>query len=151
MYTQEELAAIVKRCYENADFHEMYPLMEEDYEHISFWVTQVRAGKECAIQYYDEKAKYMRMDPSNHIEARLVKILEAPDQVRPGGLIENGIRIPEDEAFLHRKDVGKTAARMVQYTDREIIHTLAIPTVSENGLLKQVLIANPYFYKWEEL
>ena len=153
MYTQEELAKIVKQGYEQADFSCMFPLMEEDYEHISFWVTEVLRGKKRAIDYYTGKGEAIRKVPEERITGTLVRILEAPEKVRPHGVFRGGIRMLEDPVFLHRHDVGKIGVLLKQYSRHEKadICTLAVPTQSENGLLKQVLIANPDFYRWEEI
>ena len=153
MQTQAELAMIVKDAYENSDFSGMFPVMEEEYEHISFWVTEVLRGKKRAMEYYSSKAAHIRSDPTAAVTGRLVRILEAPDRVRPHGVYRGGLRMLEDRSFLHRNDAGKIAVLMKQYIDYEKtdVYMLAIPTASENGLLKQVLIANPDFYKWEEL
>ena len=154
MLTQKEAAELVKQCYEKADFSEMFPVMEKDYEHISFWVLEVLHSKEAAIEYYTGKGEAIREAPAEeHITGKLVRITNAPDKVRPKGLYRGGVRMLEDPAFLHRQDTGKIAALMKQYSshDKEDVFTLAIPTVSENGLLKQVLIANPCFYQWEDM
>lgn len=154
MLTQTQAAELVKKCYEKADFSEMFPLMEADYEHISFWVLEILRGKERAQEYYAGKSEAIRSGRADaQVTGRLVRITEAPDKVRPKGLYRGGVRIPEDPAFLHRSDAGKTAVLLKQYSDHEKkdIHTLAIPTVSTNGLLQQVLIANPDFYGWEDM
>lgn len=154
MLTQREAAEIVKRSYENADFTEMYPLMAQDYEHLSFWVIEVLRGKERAMHYYDGKGEAIRKSPAaEHITGTLVRITDAPDKVRPRGLFRGDVRMLEDPSFLHRRDNGKFAVLMKQYSthEKEVSYTLAVPTVNENGLLQQVLIANPSFYTWEEL
>lgn len=154
MPTQAEAAEIVKNGYERGDFTAMFPLMTEDYEHLSFWVLDVIRGKERAIDYYTGKGKALRAAPKEEqITGKLVRLVKAPDKVRPKGVYRGGVRMLEDPAFLHRQDAGKVAVLIEQYIseEKELIHTLAVPTVNGDGLLRQVLIGNPDFYEWEEL
>ena len=149
MYTEKELAEKVRYAYSHGDFDVLFPLMEEDYEHISFWVLEVIRGKAAAVRYYTGKGRAIRAAGTADISTGLVRITKAPDRVRPNGVFRNGVRHIEDAAFLHRSDANKIGVLMHQTVNGEDVCTLAIPTVSENGLLRQVLIANPDLYAWE--
>lgn len=149
--TQLEAAKLVMQAYEIATFDCMFPHMEESYRHISFWVTEVLRGKANAVDYYIGKGNAVRSS-SSLPAVKLVRISEAPDKVRPNGLFRGGVQMLEDPVFLHRQDAGKVAVLMKQYSDHDgkDIFCLAIPSVSEKGLLQETLITDPKFYKLEE-
>lgn len=152
MLTQKEAAELVKYCYENGDFEKLFPHMTQSYEHMSFWVLEVLRGKEKAVNYYTGKGDAIRKAGAPS-KGTLVRILKAPDKVRPNGMYRGGVRMIEDPACCHRQDEGKIAVRFCQYVEQDggDVFTLAIPTLSEDGMLSQLLITEPGFYEIEEL
>ena len=69
-------------AYTTGRFDVLFPLMTDDYEHISFWVTEVLRGKEQAQEYYAGKGETLRKSRS-FPRGILVRIVSAPDRVRP--------------------------------------------------------------------
>ena len=145
-----ELARAYMQAYTTGVFEPLFGLFTDDYEHISFWVLEVIRGKERAMEYYTGKGAAMRREGSAP-KGILVEITDAPDVVRPAGLFRGGYRQYEDPAFLNRHDAGRIAVLLEQQIDGETIRTLAIPTPAPEGRCRQLLIANPGFYKWKDV
>lgn len=137
-------------AYTTGRFDVLFPLMTDDYEHISFWVTEVLRGKEQAQEYYAGKGETLRKSRS-FPRGILVRIVSAPDRVRPHDVFKKGVQVLEDAAFLHRNDAGKTAVLLGQMIDGEMIRTLAVPTITEDGKLRQLLITEPKIYRLERI
>lgn len=137
-------------AYTTGRFDVLFPLMTDDYEHISFWVTEVLRGKKKAQEYYAGKGETLRKS-RNYARGVLVRILSAPDRVRPRGVFKNGTQVLEDAAFLHRNDAGKTAVLLGQMVNGEIIRTLVVPTITEDGKLRQLLITEPKLFRLERI
>ena len=57
----------------------------------------------------------------------------------------------EDAAFLHRSDTGKTAVLLGQTVNGGTVYTLAVPTITEDGKLRQLLITEPKLYRLERI
>ena len=137
-------------AYTTGRFDVLFPLMTDDYEHISFWVTDVLRGKKRAQEYYTGKGETLRKNGSC-AKGVFVRIVSAPDRVRPCGVFKNGIQMLEDAAFLHRSDTGKTAVLLGQTVNGGTVYTLAVPTITEDGKLRQLLITEPKLYRLERI
>lgn len=147
---QYDAAVLTKEAYEKGDFSELFPVMAEDYEHMSFWVLEIIKGKDAAIHYYREKGKAVRNSDSV-LRGTIVEIVDAPTSVRPNGVYVEGKQIEEDRAFFGRKDWGKAAVLMTQIVRGEEDKILIIPSINEDGMLKQILVTNPNFYVLKEI
>ena len=146
--SESEILLAIRKGYETGEFGDLFPYMTEDYEHISFWVIEVLRGREQAQAYYEGKGCAIRNGGSD-TEFEWVRIVSAPDKVRPKGIWRGGIRALEDACFLHRTDAGKTSLLMTQHLENEDVRTLAVPTFTDDGMIRQILIANPGFYELE--
>lgn len=147
---KDSILSAIHRGYTTGDFSDMFPLMTEDYTHISFWVQEVLRGREAAMKYYSGKGAAMK-NGGNLPKGRVVRITEAPDRVRPSGMWRGGVRVTEPPEFVNRADTGKQALLLEQQSNGELVQTLLIPTVTDNGKLRQILMAHPGFYKWTEV
>lgn len=135
--------------YSTGSFEKLFPFMTEDYEHASFWVLEVIRGKKQAQEYYTGKGNAMRSSGSL-ANANIVKITSAPSVVRPRGIYQKGVKIEEDPSFLNRSDEGKKAILMTQRANGKESETLVIPTITGEGLLRQLLLTDPAYYRFEK-
>jgi hypothetical protein len=151
-HSQKEIGVLrtIETAYTTGHFEAIFPLMTDDYTHVSFWVAEVLRGKAQARDYYEGKGETLRKSGS-FPKAIFVRIVSAPDRVRPRGVWKDGVQVLEDPVFLHRSDAGKGAILFEQQLNGKTVCTLAIPTITENGKLAQILITNPGFYRLERI
>lgn len=100
------------------------------------------------MAYYTAKGNAVRKGGSS-LRGRIVKIPEAPDRVRPNGVWQEGRIYFEPACFMNRNDAGKLAVLFDQQADSETVRILAIPTITEGGMLRQLLMTEPSFYRFE--
>ena len=147
--TETAILTAILEGYSTGNFDHLFAFMTDDYQHASFWVVEVIRGKENAKTYYSGKGETMRSSGSL-AKGKYVKILSAPSRVRPNGVFRNGVRMLEDPVFLHRTDEGKKAVLLIQNTNGQDVATIAIPTMTKDGLLKQLLLTDPKYYTVDE-
>ena len=141
-------AKMILTAYTTGDFSILFPYMAEDYKHESYWVAEPMIGKATAIDYYIGKGATLRRD--NEIKGQLVVISEKPKSVAVDKLyINNELRSGNNRVIV-LGDAGKICVFFAQPVSRdEIVHTLAIPTIGEDGLLKSILITEPNLFNLE--
>lgn len=145
---EHDIISAVFTAYTTGNFESFFPWMTDDYTHISFWVLEVYARKDQAQRYYRGKGESIRRGGS-FARGSLVRIISSPNRVRPNGVYRNGVRMLEDRIFLHRDDNGKIAVLLRQVINGEENHILAVPTITEEGKLAQILITDPVYYQLE--
>ena len=131
--TYTEMSKIIRKCYLSGNFEPMLELMTDDYQHHSFWLLDPIEGRENLEQYYRTKGKAIA-ESDGFCAGRLVKIADPFEGGRRGG------------NFVVFADIGKVCVLFAQECDGKIIHTLAIPTLTEDGRLKQLCITEPALY-----
>ena len=129
MDKQLAAARIVEECYTTGNFEKMLSLITDDYEHHSFWVMEPMCGKETVTPYYIGKGNAIRRSGGS-IKTTIVRISEEPKKARVSVWA----------------DLGKACVLMEQKVKGEIIRTLAIPDVNEEGMMTQLLITEPSLF-----
>ena len=147
---ETKVLSAIFTAYTAGRFELLFPLMTDDYMHISFWVTDVIRGKEQAQEYYIGKGETIRKS-GNLAQGLPMQIVEAPNRVRPNGVFRNGEKVPEDPVFLNRNDAGKKAILMRQRINGGWAYSLVVPTITEDGKLSQLLITEPKNYRLTQL
>lgn len=143
------IAETIRDAYLTGELEKLFPLMSDDYAHMSFYVLDVLRGTENLHNYYTHKGAAIRRGKgmkSGHI----VRIASSPDRVRPHGVFKNGVRQKEDPLCFNRHDNGKLAVMLESESDGKNTWSLAIPSINEQGQLCQLLITNPDLYQVEE-
>ena len=150
MDTDVKIILEIRNAYESGRFEPLFPLMTNDYAHLSFWVLEPVKGKRAAMEYYRGKGAAIRAGGPN-IEGRIVRVLQGPASVRPRGARRNGVPQPEDPRFLNRADEGRLAVLLTQQLEEGPVETLAIPEITEDGRLRELLVTTPSLYELEQL
>ena len=137
-------AQIVEECYTTGNFDKLLSIITDDYEHHSFWVLEPMRGKETVTSYYIGKGNAIRK-AGGRIKSAIVRISESPRAVPVDNLNVNGEKVQNAKLTIWA-DFGKACVLMEQEVDGEIIRTLAIPTVNDEGKITQLLITEPALF-----
>ena len=141
MDKQLNAARIVEECYTTGNFEKMLSIITDDYEHHSFWVKEPMRGKETVTPYYIGKGNAIRRS-GGKIKTTIVRISGEPKYVHADELNVNG-EIVHNARVSVWSDPGKACVLMEQEANGEIIRTLAIPDVNDEGMMTQLLITEP--------
>ncbi len=144
MDKQLAAAKIVEECYTTGDFTKLLSIITDDYEHHSFWVSEPMRGKETVTPYYIGKGNAMRK-AGGKVRSKIMRISENPKSIPVDKLNVNG-KIVHNAKVAIWADFGKACVLMEQEIHGEIIRTLAIPTVNNEGLMTKLLITEPSFF-----
>ena len=148
--TKLRIAKMIAEAYTTGDFEPLFPLMTEDYEHHSFWVWEPMVGKETVIPYYRGKGNALKKS-KDKIQTHLVRIVEPEMKPLSGQVFVNGEIMAPGTRVAVWSDIGSICVLMRQILDdgsESII--LVIPTINEEGQLKQLLITNPDLFSFED-
>ena len=137
-------AKIVEECYTSGNFEKLLSIITDDYEHHSFWVLEPMRGRETVTPYYIGKGNAIRKS-DGIIKSKIVRISENPKSVPVDELNING-KIVHNSRVSVWADFGKACVLMEQEVDGEIIRTLAIPSVNDEGMMTQLLITEPALF-----
>ena len=119
---QIKIAKMVLKAYTTGNFEELFPFMIDDYEHSSFWVFDTLTGKDACIKYYK----------------------------RIGKAIQKG-SMPKGFIVKLKSSLDGIAVILEQEIDNKITRVLIIPTLTENELLKSILVTEPGLFHFETL
>lgn len=144
MDKQLAAAKIVEECYTTGNFEKLLSIITDDYEHHSFWVLEPMRGKETVTPYYIRKGNAIRK-AGGEIKSKIVRISDNPKTVPVDKLNVNG-EVVQNSRISIWADFGKACVLMEQEIDGEIIRTLAIPTVNDEGMMTQLLITEPALF-----
>ena len=137
-------ARIVEECYATGNFEKLLSLITDDYEHHSFWVMEPMRGKEIVTPYYIGKGNTIRKSGSK-IKTSIVRISREPKYVPVDELSVNGENVHKATVSVW-EDLGKACVLMEQKVNGEIIRTLAIPDVNDEGMMTRLLITEPTLF-----
>ena len=144
MDNQLVAAKIVEECYTTGNFEKLLSIITDDYEHHSFWVLEPMRGKETVTPYYIGKGNAIRKS-GERIKSKIVRISENPKSVPVAELNVNGKTVHNSRVSVWT-DFGKACVLMEQDVNGEIIRTLAIPSVNDEGMMTQLLITEPALF-----
>lgn len=143
-----KFAKMILAAYTTGHFEPLFPFMTDDYKHESYWVKEPMIGKDTVIEYYVGKGASMRS--GDLPKGCLVRIGDKPKTITCSDVSISGKRSSGMTKIIVLGERRKICVLFEQVVDDgEIIHTLAIPTVTQDGMIKSILITEPRLFNLE--